>query len=58
MEKEEENNNEYDIVIDIDSIRSLNKKGWKIEYIKDKNKLKSIIEEKKKSYSINFRKFK
>ena len=56
MEKEKEN--EYDIVIDIDSIRSLNKKGWKIEYIKDKNKLKSIIEEKKKSYSINFRKFK
>ena len=46
MEKEKEN--EYDIVIDIDSIMSLNKKGWKIEYIGDKNKLKSIIEEKKK----------
>lgn len=46
--EEDKQNNNYDIVIDIDSIRNLNTKGWEIKYIGDKNKLKSIIEENKK----------
>ena len=38
----------YDIIIDINSIRTLNKSGWKIIYSGDKSKLKKIIESSKK----------
>ena len=38
----------YDIIIDINSIRNLNKSGWKIIYSGNKDKLKKEIEKSKK----------
>ena len=44
--------NEYDIIINIDSIRFLGDKGWKIKYIGDekrKNEIKRVIQKSKRN---------
>ena len=49
IKNDQQNQNcDYDIIIDINSIKNLNKTGWNIIYSKDKEKLKKIIESEKK----------
>ena len=41
---------DYDVIIDIDSIRSLNEKGWKIDYTKEnEEKIRELVKSTKKN---------
>lgn len=55
------NFNKYDIIIDITSIKFLDKMGWKIIYTGEKEKQKKIKDliysNEKKNYYFNFRSF-